>query len=47
VPDDLTFKETYLCVAHKELLVRELIERVIAENISFEIVLYRVKSYEI
>jgi hypothetical protein len=24
--NDLTFKEAYLCVAHKELLVREVIE---------------------
>ena len=38
MPDDLTFKEAYLCVAHKELLVRELIERVIAKNVSFDMV---------
>ena len=36
MPDDLTFKEAYLCVAHKELLVREVIERVIAKNVPFE-----------
>ena len=29
MPDELTFKEAYLCVAHKELLVREVIEKVI------------------
>ena len=34
--NDLTFKEAYLCVGHKELLVRELIERVIAKNVPFE-----------
>ena len=33
---DLTFKEAYLCVGCKELLVREVIERVIAKNIPFE-----------
>jgi len=27
MPHDLTFKEAYLCVAHKDLLVREVIER--------------------
>ena len=36
MPDDLTFKEAYLCVAHKGLLVREVIERVIAKNVPFE-----------
>jgi hypothetical protein len=36
MPNDLTFKEAYLCVGHKELLVRELIERVIAKNVPFE-----------
>ena len=36
MPNDLTFKEAYLCVGHKELLVRELIERVIAKNVQFE-----------
>ena len=36
MPNDLTFKEAYLCVAHKELLVREG-ERVIAKNVPFEI----------
>ena len=36
IPNDLTFKEAYLCVAHKELLVREVIERVIAKNVPFE-----------
>jgi hypothetical protein len=34
--NDLTFKEAYLCVGCKELLVRELIERVIAKNVPFE-----------
>jgi len=34
--NDLTFKEAYLCVDCKELLVRELIERVIAQNVPFE-----------
>jgi hypothetical protein len=34
--NDLTFKEVYLCVDCKELLVRELIERVIAQNVPFE-----------
>ena len=38
MPDDLTFKEPYLCVVHKELLVREVIERVIAKNVPFEMV---------
>ena len=33
MPHDLTFKEAYLCVAHKELLVREVIKRVIAKNV--------------
>jgi len=33
MPHDLTFKEAYLCVAHKDLLVREVIERVIAKNV--------------
>ncbi len=33
---DFTFKEVYLCVECKELLVREVIERVIAKNIPFE-----------
>jgi hypothetical protein len=37
MPNDLTFNEAYLCVAHKELLVREVIERVIAKNVPFEI----------
>jgi hypothetical protein len=36
MPNDLTFKEAYLCVGCKELLVRELIERVIAKNVPFE-----------
>jgi len=36
MPNDLTFKEAYLCVGHKELLVREVIERVIAKNVPFE-----------
>jgi hypothetical protein len=31
-----TFKEAYLCVECKELLVREVIERVMAKNIPFE-----------
>ena len=35
MPDDLTFK-AYLCVVHKEILVREVIERVIATNVPFE-----------
>jgi len=30
------FKEAYLCVVCKELLVREVIERVIANNVRFE-----------
>ena len=34
--NDLTFKEAYLCVGCKELLVREVIERVIAKNVPFE-----------
>ena len=34
--NDLIFKEAYLCVDCKELLVRELIERVIAKNVPFE-----------
>jgi hypothetical protein len=34
--NDLTFKEAYLCVECKELLVRELIERVIAKNSPIE-----------
>ena len=33
---DFTFKEAYLCIECKELLVREVIERVIAKNIPFE-----------
>ena len=37
MPNDLTFKEAYLCRAHKELLVREVIETVIAKNVPFEI----------
>jgi hypothetical protein len=36
MPNDLTFKEAYLCVGCKELLVREVIERVIANNVPFE-----------
>jgi hypothetical protein len=36
MPNDLTFKEAYLCVGCKELIVRELIERVIAKNVPFE-----------
>jgi hypothetical protein len=36
MPNDLTFKEAYLCVAHKELLVREVIERIIAKTVPFE-----------
>jgi hypothetical protein len=36
VPNDLTFKEAYLCFDCKELLVRELIERVIAKSVPFE-----------
>ena len=36
MPNDLTFKEAYLCVAHKELLVREAVETVIAKNVAFE-----------
>ena len=36
MPNDLTFKEAYLCVGCKELLVREVIERVIANNAPFE-----------
>jgi hypothetical protein len=36
MPNDLTFKEAYLCVDCKELIVRELIERVIAKNVPFE-----------
>ena len=34
--NDLTIKEAYLCIDCKELLVRELIERVIAKNVPFE-----------
>ena len=34
--NDLTFKEAYLCRAHKELLVHEVIETVIAKNVAFE-----------
>ena len=37
MPNDLTFKEAYLCVGCKELLVREVIERVIAKDLPFEI----------
>ena len=37
MPNDLTFKEAYLCVGCKELIVRELIERVIAKNVPFEV----------
>ena len=33
---DFTLKESYLCVGCKELLVREVIELVIAKNIPFE-----------
>ncbi|MGA9149040.1 MAG: hypothetical protein WBZ36_00575 [Candidatus Nitrosopolaris sp.] len=36
MPNDLTFKEAYLCVGCKELLVREVIERVIAKDLPFE-----------
>jgi hypothetical protein len=36
MPNDLTFKEAFLCVGCKELLVREVIERVIAKNVPFE-----------
>jgi len=36
MPNDLTFKEAYLCRSHKELLVREVIETVIAKNVPFE-----------
>ena len=36
MPNDLTFKEAYLCRAHKELLVREVIQTVIAKNVPFE-----------
>ena len=36
IPYDLTFKEAYLCVGCKELLVRQVIERVIAKNVPFE-----------
>jgi hypothetical protein len=36
MPNDLIFKEAYLCVGCKELLVCELIERVIANNVPFE-----------
>jgi hypothetical protein len=32
----LTFKEAYFCIECKELLVRELIERVIAKNIPLD-----------
>jgi hypothetical protein len=36
MPNDLTFKEAFLCVGCKELLVRKLIERIIANNAPFE-----------
>lgn len=36
MPTDSTFKEAYLCVGCKELIVRELIERVTAKNVPFE-----------
>ncbi|MGC2668597.1 MAG: hypothetical protein FIO02_10355 [Nitrosopumilales archaeon] len=32
----LTFKEAYFCIECKELLVRELIERVLAKNIPLD-----------
>jgi hypothetical protein len=38
MPNDLTFKEAHLCRTHKELLVREVIETVIAKNVPFEMV---------
>ena len=34
--NDLTIKEAYLCIDCKELLVRELIGRVIAKNVPIE-----------
>ena len=36
MPNDLTFKDAFLCVGCKEVLVREVIERVIAKNVPFE-----------
>jgi hypothetical protein len=36
LPNDFTINEGYLCVACKELIVSELIERVIAKKLPFK-----------